>query len=279
MELRRAKIPYVLMGGMSFYDRKEVRDMLAYLKLLVNPPDEVSLLRIINVPARGIGQTTVTRLLEEAVAARQAAVGAAGRRRASWPAAARGSAGRRQASTPLDRAGTTRTAEDSSSLVDVAQEPDRRDRLPGRAARLYPDPDEQQARWAGVEEVVNAVGSYAAAGREAHAGRLPAGGRLGRHDDDQDKESKLERNAVALMTLHAAKGLEFPEVYMVGMEEGLLPHHRSIDDTEAADRRGAAAVLRGRDPGTAAADADAGPEPPQVGQAAADASPAASSTS
>jgi DNA helicase-2/ATP-dependent DNA helicase PcrA len=93
---------------------------------------------------------------------------------------------------------------------------------------MYPKPNEALSRWAAVEEVVNALAAY-----EQQAGNPSIGGFLedialvGR-DDDQKKESQLARNAVVLMTLHSAKGLEFPQVYLVGMEEGLLPHRRSV---------------------------------------------------
>ena len=102
--------------------------------------------------------------------------------------------------------------------------------------RLYPDAGDQEARWASVEEVVNAVASYTQkAEKPTIAGFLQEVAIAG-DEFDQDKESKLERNAVALMTLHAAKGLEFPEVYMVGMEEGLLPHHRAMRCAEPRGR-------------------------------------------
>ena len=226
MELRRAEIPYVLVGGQSFYDRKEVRDVLAYLKLLVNPRDEVSLLRVVNTPARGIGQTTVTRLLETAV----------GSGKSVWdvlPKASRLG----KTSPPAIRAidefreliNRYRGRAKSKSLVDVAggliEEIGYREEL----ARLYPEAQEQQDRWASVEQVVNALGGYCrGVAKPTLAGFLHEVALTG-YDDDHDKESQLERNAVALMTLHAAKGLEFPEVYMVGLEEGLLPHRRSVD--------------------------------------------------
>ncbi len=96
-------------------------------------------------------------------------------------------------------------------------------------ARLYKDPQERQARWAAVEEVVNALGAY-----EKRAKRPTLAGfveeiALGDRDNEQDKDEQLQRNAIALMTLHSAKGLEFPQVYLVGMEEGLLPHRRSVE--------------------------------------------------
>jgi DNA helicase-2/ATP-dependent DNA helicase PcrA len=95
--------------------------------------------------------------------------------------------------------------------------------------RLYPKPEEQAARWAAVEEVVNAAAGYSSqAKKPTLAGFLQEIALTG-NDDDRDKEAQLERNAVALMTIHAAKGLEFPEVYMVGMEEGFLPHRRSVE--------------------------------------------------
>ena len=135
-------------------------------------------------------------------------------------------------------------------------------------AGCTPTPNEQQARWAAVEEVVNAVGSYCQRAEQPDAGRLPAGGGLLNEPSRTTGQGIASSSATPwrLMTLHAAKGLEFPEVYMVGMEEGLLPHQRSIAGRRAGHRRRAAAVLRGRHPGPAAADAHLGPEPAEMGQ-------------
>ena len=229
MELRRAKIPYILMGGMSFYDRKEIRDILAYLKLLANPLDETSLRRIINVPARGISQATVKRLVDQSVA----------RGKPLWeilPAADKSLGLSAPAVEAVARFRTMieqfREMLKRQSPLDVVKTLIREINYKDELTRQYQSVEDQEARWASVEEMVNAVAGYV--DRETDRGVRPTmigfvqEVALSGNEFDRDKESKLERNAVALMTLHAAKGLEFNEVYMVGMEEGTLPHHRSI---------------------------------------------------
>ena len=230
-ELRRAKIPYVLIGGMSFYDRKEVRDILAYLKLLVSPHDDVSLLRVINTPARGIGQSTVTQLLEHAVQQGKPTwdtLRIAARQFNLTAAAAKGI----EAFCGLIVRYQERMK--SEPLVDIASALVSEIKYQDEINRLYKEPEEQQNRWAAVGEVISAIGGYVKRASKPTMKGFLDDVALGGRDDDSDKESQLARNAVALMTLHSAKGLEFSQVYLVGMEEGLLPHHRAVSEEGAA---------------------------------------------
>ena len=228
MEFRRARIPYVLVGGMSFYDRKEVRDLLAYLRVLANPADEVSLLRIINTPPRGIGTGTVQTLLSDAVA--QGAPlwnvlpSAIHDGRVPHAAAERIELFRRMIDAYRARLGQEPLGEVIRHLFDTI---DYRSEL----ERVYKNPANVEARWNSVEELVNAVAQYAArADHPSLLGFLEETALAGREDMRDDKTDKRQVHAVTLMTLHSAKGLEFPHVYMVGMEEGLLPHQRSVAD-------------------------------------------------
>lgn len=226
LELRRAKVPYVLVGGMSFLDRKEVRDILAYLKLLVNPKDELSLLRVLNTPARGIPPKASNRLMEEAIE----------RKLPLWEVLSQWrtvSGVSPMAGLSIDkfRAMIELFADRATKdhLVEVVNELIRTIGYQDELARLYPNSEDQQARWMSVEEIVNAVATYVSKNKKATLADFVQDMSVLGRDEDDDKETKLERNAVALMTLHAAKGLEFNEVYLVGMEEGFLPHKRSIE--------------------------------------------------
>jgi DNA helicase-2/ATP-dependent DNA helicase PcrA len=229
-ELRKAKLPYVLVGGQSFFDRKEVRDILAYLKVLVSPGDEVSLRRIINTPPRGIGAKAQELLVAQAVEGgtplwealcSTAPPGVS-------PATADSILRFRQLVEEFRR----RAAREP--LVDVATNLIRQIGYQDELARTYKEPLEQQARWAAVEEVVNTLGAYQrSTKRPTLAGFLDEVA-VGDRDSQHDKDDQLKRNAIALLTLHSAKGLEFPQVYLVGMEEGLLPHKKSIEVEGAA---------------------------------------------
>jgi DNA helicase-2/ATP-dependent DNA helicase PcrA len=223
--LRRAKIPYVLIGGLSFYDRKEVKDILAYLRLLATPHDEVAALRVINKPPRGIGETAVAALMRSAVASGRKlwdVLGEAGRVEGLSPGAIEGIAAFRRTIDEF----RGRLARDP--LVDVVRDLVHRIDYRAELDRQYKDESDRQSRWDAVEEVINAVAEYERRAPAASVAGFLDDVLLATRDDD-DKESQLGRNAVALMTLHSAKGLEFPEVYLVGMEEGILPHRRSIE--------------------------------------------------
>ncbi|HUY33718.1 MAG TPA: UvrD-helicase domain-containing protein [Pirellulales bacterium] len=224
-ELRRAKLPYTLIGGMSFYDRKEVRDVLAYCRVLTHPRDEVSLMRIINTPARGIGAKAVELLLARAVS----------EARPLWEVLSAAADVTGLPVATVEAVGTFRTLiEDYRRRLEggppagVVADLIHAVRYQDEINRHYKEPADQLARWNSVEEVVNALAGYQQRAKEPTlAGFLDDVALAGR-DEQDDKESKLAKNAIVLMTLHSAKGLEFPQVYLVGMEEGLLPHHRSL---------------------------------------------------
>ncbi len=232
-ELRRAKLRYVLIGGQSFFDRREIRDLLAYMKVLVRPSDEMSLLRIINTPTRGIGASTVEKLLARAV--RQG--------RSLWDVIPEASAAgdvspkavqalrdfqsllesfRRKFEQP-----GVRLDEALSELIAAIN-------YEGEIQKQYKTPDQQLARSGMLDQLVDAVKHYAERNSEPTlAGFLDDSALVGR-DEENDKDDVMAENAIKLMTLHCAKGLEFPRVYLVGLEEGLLPHHRSIDADSAS---------------------------------------------
>jgi len=232
-EFRRARVPYTLIGSQSFFDRREIRDLLAYLKVLANPDDEVSLLRIINTPPRGIGTTTVQKLLNRAVAEGCSFWEALPPILAAGQISAKAAAALQEFQQLL-----------TSFRRDFEREPKS---LPDHVRRLiekidyrseierqYKDVDQQAARWDSVEQFVNAAAAYVQTAEEPSlAGFLEETALIGR-DEETDKDDQLAQRAVKLMTLHSAKGLEFPRVYLVGLEEGLLPHRKSIQGDGAA---------------------------------------------
>jgi DNA helicase II / ATP-dependent DNA helicase PcrA len=228
MELRKVRVPYVIVGGTSFYDRREVKDILSYLRVLANPADEVSLLRIINCPPRGIGPTTVEHLLREAVSQGQP-LWSVLRDCLRQPALAHSSPERVAGFVGLmERYRVRAIAEPVADLIRalVAEIG-----YKAEIERLYNTPRDIEARNNAIEEIVNAAATYQSRTDEPTlVGFLDDCALVGRDDQNQDDDADQRKNAVTLMTLHSAKGLEFPHVFLVGMEEGLLPHQRSILD-------------------------------------------------
>lgn len=229
-ELRKAKLPYILVGGMSFFDRKEVKEVLAYFRLFDEEPDEVSVLRILNTPPRGIGKKSVETLLNHAIQKKiplwKLVTGEAARPKLSGTTI--------QGLEQLSRVVADAKARmNNMSLVDLSRFLIDSIRYRNEIDRIYSEPEERESRWAVVEQMVNALGEYEQSTRKPTLGDFLDKLMLGEQDAEDEKEKQLKKNAIVLMTMHSAKGLEFPEVYIVGLEEGILPHHRSLQDDEA----------------------------------------------
>ncbi len=228
LRLQALRVPYRLSGGNSFFDRSEVRDALAYFRLLVNPTDDGALLRVINVPRRQLGAATLSGLqrlagrrgssLLDAIDSSDLAVelgGSAARRLLAfrdWLAHWRGR---------LDRP--------APALRDLLADCGYENWLAGESR----DSDQARLRWSNVELLLAAIERRSLTGEEpAEILRsLALDDALDRDEDEADPDE------VQLLTLHAAKGLEFAHVWLMGFEEGLLPHRNCVSDEQVAEER------------------------------------------
>jgi len=228
----RANIPYKVIGSRKFYERKEVKDMLAYLRLLANPYDEMSLRRIINVPNRKIGPKTIGELTQWASENKLSLYDAI-QQIEQHPTL--GKAGK----SALAAFGQLIT--DLTHAIDELPLPQLMDRIAeksGYGPELRASADHELDRWANVLELRRVADDYSEIETRAALElflenvALVGGADTAQTSEDGTLITEENNDAVTLITLHAAKGLEFPVVFIVGMDEGSLPHGRSFDKPE-----------------------------------------------
>ena len=223
------RVPHVLVGGQRFYERKEIKDMLAYLRLALNPMDDVSFRRVVNTPARGIGGTTVDKISQEAT-----------RRTSSMFSVAADSAFRQEIPGKAKNAlgSFANLVEDAFNLAaGGAVTPVLKHLMnaSGYLEELRADRSEESvSRLENVQELINVTTEYDNREEDPSLGGFLENAAL-----MADVDSLTEAGeAVTLMTLHSSKGLEFPVVYLIGMEEGVFPHSRALgNDTELEEER------------------------------------------
>lgn len=222
------RIPHIIVGGIRFYERKEIKDMIAYLRLVHNPSDDVSLKRVINNPTRGIGATTLTQLSDWA-------------NERSLPLSFALQDQSIQAGLPKKVAGSVKLF---NAMLDEARDMAEKGpvtpvlrHLMGQSGYIdalrEEGSDESVARLDNLQELINVSAEYDQDDQATLAGFLEGVALV----SDIDAAS-TGGNAVTLMTLHSAKGLEFPVVFLTGLEEGVFPHSRSLgSDSEIEEER------------------------------------------
>ncbi|MEO8065609.1 MAG: UvrD-helicase domain-containing protein [Candidatus Doudnabacteria bacterium] len=203
-----ASIPYQIVGGLKFYERKEIKDILSYLRLLVNPNDLISLKRVINTPPRGIGPKSFD-LLKESLIERDEKL--LNELMAAKPAV----------KNFFEMQDLLNRLDESGNLLDLLRSVLK---LTGYESFLRDGSEEGEGRWENVQELFNVAGSFRGLPWKEGLNQFLEEVALMTQADEVD----LNSPKVTLMTLHQAKGLEFDLVFLVGLEEGLLPHARSL---------------------------------------------------
>lgn len=227
--LIKSGISYNMVGGLKFYERKEIKDIIAYLRVIFNPADSLSLLRIINVPKRGIGDASLAKIQAYAAANNVSLFEAVSN------AAAIDGLSSRFVSKLDDLAGIIFELMNLASEAPVEDLIDRVLHDTGYLEELENERTPQaQSRIDNLHELISVAQEFAASEEENNLENFLAHVALVSDIDD----TELGEDAITLMTLHSSKGLEFPVVFLVGMEEGLFPHARTLmDETEIEEER------------------------------------------
>jgi len=230
--LRAHRIPYVVVGGMQFYDRKEIRDFMSYLKVLANHEDEESLLRIINVPRRGIGDSTLKIMSEHANLKK---------------------CGLYESLATLNESRdikpkTLFELNKFYELMEDARKRLKRESIAMVARNLwaeieyqkelettFSDPKKIAERMANIDALIDGIQYYESRDRKPTLEGYLRQVSLMEEDDDEE----FQKGKVVVMTIHSAKGLEFRNVFFVGVEQGIIPHTKSLETSygEAEERR------------------------------------------
>ncbi|MFN3201044.1 MAG: ATP-dependent helicase [Bradymonadia bacterium] len=231
--MRVADIPYRIVGGSRFYDRKEVRDVVAYMRLVVNPKDEAALRRVINYPARGVGDSSIERIHEQARASATPFNDLA----LNHPDEVQGLRPK-TVKALIDLRGRLaryRGWFDSMSMAEASRAMIQDLNFANEIFRRIRETRVARKKLDNVEEVPSALAAFSKRVPDAELPDYLARLSL---DSRSEEDGDEQRDEVCLMTLHSSKGLEFDSVYLAGVEEGLMPHQRTLDgDGEIAEER------------------------------------------
>jgi len=232
--LMEQKIPYRISGGMSFFARAEIRDIMAYLRLLVNPADDAAFIRVVNVPRRGIGALTLEKLgnfsREKHISMLKASLDPG----LSLKLKGKSLSAVQQFATMLNTTAKHCAAGQAKTVVNTFF---KQLAFDSWLLESSSTPEMAEFRWKNVKELIGWIESMLdEAATEDDPLSTVVTSLILRDRQEKDKEENSV-NEVQLLTLHAAKGLEFPHVYMVGMEEELLPHRSSIEEDNVEEER------------------------------------------